>query len=396
MKIAIVVHGRWDAFDLARELNQRGHAVRLLTNYPRWAVTRWGVRPASVRGFWQHGVLARVVERFGGRTVARRAEPVLHQMFGRWAASTLRREGWDVVYAFSGVAEESLLQLAGRARLRLLVRESAHIRAQDRLLRDEEGRTGAPQDRPSPWMIGREEREYAQADAIRVLSSFSRQSFIDEGVPPHKVRLVLSGVHLSTFRASDAIVEERCARILSGAPLRVLNVGTFAFRKGVWDTAAIIRELGTSRCEYRFVGPIAPEAMPIAAGLRHVAEFTPKQPQNELPSAYAWGDIFMLPAIEDGFAAVLAQAAAAALPILTTPNGAGSDLVHEGETGWILPIRSPDAFVERLRWADTHRAELADMVRDIHQRFRPRDFGQVAEDLERLCADLVGSNGVRV
>jgi glycosyltransferase involved in cell wall biosynthesis len=239
-------------------------------------------------------------------------------------------------------------------------------------------------------MIAREEREYAFADAIRVLSSFARDTFIEQGIDAGKVKLVLSGVQLATFRPSEDAIAQRIERIRSGAPLRVLNVGTFAFRKGVWDAAAIVRALGTERFQFRFVGPVATEARTLVAELQQFATFVPKQPQAELPRSYAWGDVFMLPTIEDGFAAVLAQAAAAGLPIVTTPNGAGRDLVHDGRSGWILPIRTPDAFVDRLRWADAHRSELADMVREIHAQFHPRDFAEVAADLERTCEECLG------
>jgi glycosyltransferase involved in cell wall biosynthesis len=149
--------------------------------------------------------------------------------------------------------------------------------------------------------------------------------------------------------------------------------------------------LGTARFEYRFVGPVASEATKLATHLRSTATFVRKQPQSELPATYAWGDVFMLPTIEDGFPAVLAQAAAAGLPILTTPNGAGWDLVHDDQNGWVLPIRSPDRFVERLRWADAHRRELSEMVRASHAVVRVRDSADVAADFERLCADYIGT-----
>ncbi len=55
------------------------------------------------------------------------------------------------------------------------------------------------------------------------------------------------------------------------------------------------------------------------------------------------------------------------------------------ESGWVLPIRAPDAFVERLQWCDQHRKELAHMVRRIHEQFKPRDWAEVAADFESLC-----------
>jgi len=107
VKIAIVVHGRWDAFDLVRELDRRNQDVRLLTNYPARIVTRFGVRQHLVRSFWPHGVLSRAAGRLGSANHRARLEPFLHSLFGRWAAASLRREACDVVYCFSGVAEEA-------------------------------------------------------------------------------------------------------------------------------------------------------------------------------------------------------------------------------------------------------------------------------------------------
>src|SRR5204863_5411399 len=99
------------------------------------------------------------------------------------------------------------------------------------------------------------------------------------------------------------------------------------------------------------------------------------------------GDIFMFPTIEDGFAVVLAQAHASALPVLTTPNCCGPDLVTEGGNGWIIPIRHPQGFVDRLRWCDANRPALADMVRRLYASHRVRTWDDVALDFERMCVE---------
>jgi glycosyltransferase involved in cell wall biosynthesis len=386
LKIAIVVHGRFHAFDLARELLRQGHLVTLLTNYPKWAVERFDVPPEHVRSFWPHGVLTRAAWKLAQYDVLPYQEAWWHSLFGRWARAQLERETWDVVHPWSGAAEEPLRALAGRPTLRLLMRCSTHIRTQARLLQEEQRRTGAPQEQPSPWIVAREEREYALADKIAVLSTFSRDSFVAEGVRPDRLGVLFPGARLGAFRPPPEVVEARCRRIASGEPLRVLNVGTFSFRKGMWDLAAAVRALGGDRFRFRFVGPVAKEARGLAAALRPEATFVPKQPQGDLPAAYAWGDVFVLPTIEDGYQYVLAQAAAAALPIVTTPNGAGRDLVRDDANGWVVPVRDPEAVVRRLRWCDDNRAALAAMVRRMYHQFRPRDWADLAADFAALCA----------
>jgi glycosyltransferase involved in cell wall biosynthesis len=95
--------------------------------------------------------------------------------------------------------------------------------------------------------------------------------------------------------------------------------------------------------------------------------------------------VFVFPTIQDGFAVVLAQAQAAGLPLLATTNCAGPDLIREGETGWVLPIRAPEAFAERLRRADAHREALAEVARRVYEDYTPRAWADVAVEFVALC-----------
>jgi glycosyltransferase involved in cell wall biosynthesis len=394
LKIAVIVQGRFHAFDLSLALLRRGHDVTIFTNYPKWAVKRFGFPAENARSFWMHGVSSRIASKLQSRNLIPDCEERLHTMFGRDVAAELVKEHWDVVHPWSGVAEETLQALEGKPTLRVLMRGSAHIATQSELLDEEEKRTGTPQDRPSPWMISREMREYKMTDKIVALSSFARESFIANGLSPQKVSLLPLGSSLEMFRPSPQAIEERCRRILSGQPLRVLFVGTLSFRKGLYDLAHVVKKLNglfpnNNRFLFRFIGPVAPEAASLEAELNGLVEFIPKRPQADLVNWYSWGDIFIFPTIEDGYAVVLAQASVSGLPVLTTTNSGGPDLIKNDETGWILPIRSPQLFVERLLWCEAHRKELAAMARRIYNDFKPRDWGDVAADFESICVNAI-------
>jgi glycosyltransferase involved in cell wall biosynthesis len=379
-KIAIVVHGRFYAFDLARALLARNHDVYLFTNYPKWAVARFGFPVERVRSYWLHGVHTRVLGSVRNKLHTPFPEPWLHESFGGWAARTVTREEWDAVYCFSGVAEELFTALNGSPCVRWLVRASSHIRVQATILQEEERRAGVPIDKPSDWMIAREEREYRLADVILTVSSFAKETF--HGTEAFgKVVSIPLGVDVGDFRAVPAAIEARRQRISDGDKLRVLYVGTKSFRKGLIDLANIASELG-ARFEFRLVGPAEPQAGDLLKKLSTHAQVLPGVPQAELPAVYAWGDLFIFPTVEDGFPVVLAQANASGLPILATTNCGASDFVRIGETGWILPIRSPNAFRERLEWCDEHREELAGMATRIHGQFQPRTWDHVARDYE--------------
>jgi glycosyltransferase involved in cell wall biosynthesis len=388
MKIAIIAHGRFHAFDLVPELLKRGHDVTLFTNYPRWAVARFGVPLHCVRTFPVHGVVSRAVGRLRDKT-GWSFDAWIHPWFSRWAARQLRRESWDVVHAWTGVAEEIYSEPSLRTSCKMVMRGSAHIQTQAEILAAEEVRVRRRIDQPSKWMILREQREYDLADKIMVLSSFAFDSFRERGVPESRLRLLPLGSEVGAFRPAADVIQARKARIASGAPIRVLYVGGVCYRKGLLDLREIVGKEST-RFDFRFIGPVWPEAESIVSALRGQAEFVGKIPHKKLAPEYAWGDVFIFPTIEDGYAAVLAQASAAALPILTTANCAGPDLVREGRTGWVLPIRNPQAFIERLNWCDSHRGELAEMVTAAWSEFRTRNWFDVAVDFEELCTSTIG------
>jgi glycosyltransferase involved in cell wall biosynthesis len=383
LKIAVVVHGRFHAFDLARELLRLGHDVVLFTNYPAFVARRFGIPAERVRSFLAHGIGSRLLWRLFPGGLDGKVEQWGNSIFGRWAAKEVMRQEWDAVIGFSGVSEEIFQGLANKPTLKVLQRGSAHIRVQRQILLEEERRVGCPLDKPSDWIVAREEREYALADLIHVLSKFADRSFADQGVDQERLFILRLGVNTAAFRASPEVIKTRCQRVLDGEALRVLNVGTFSYRKGAADWAGIVNDLPLSRFRFRFVGPLAHETRRLYRQLKGKAEFLGKRPQHELPRQYEWGDVFVLPTIEDGFAVVLCQALAAGLPLLTTANCAGPDLICEGRSGWIIPIRSTEALIERLLWLEAQRRELVKAIQCAYDAHRNLDWSGTGVQAER-------------
>ena len=362
MKIAVVVHGRFHAFDLARELIGLGHHVLLLTNYPQKWPEKFGVPAGNVRSLVAHGVLARAALAMGKAAGNEKLwEPFLHQWFGRWAAKMIEQNPVDASHCFTGVALETLTDLRAGQKVRSLVRGSSHIRLQREILDEEEKRAGRRIEKPSNWMIRREEFEYHASDLIICLSEFAQESFLRQGFQNKQLLLNPLGVQQKLFQAPADVHEARQKRILRGR-LRVLTTGTFSLRKGALDYVAIAEQM-SDRMEFIFRGDIAPDARFLMNRARKGIQFLPRTDQDKLPQDYFQSDLFLFPTLEDGYAAVLAQASAAGLPILATTNCGARDFLTEGKDAWIFPIRRPDLMVKRLEWCDQNRECLAGIAR---------------------------------
>jgi len=149
-------------------------------------------------------------------------------------------------------------------------------------------------------------------------------------------------------------------------PLRLLFAGTMSQRKGLADLFAALRLLDRRDVELSVLGtPLAPlsfyrDAWP---HFRHESS----RPHPQVLALMDTCDVLVLPSIVEGRALVQQEALSRGLPLLVTPNAGGEDLVVPGETGWLVPIRDPEALAERIAWFAEHRGGLPAM-REAAQR----------------------------
>ena len=140
-------------FDLAREVRKLGHPVGLFAAYPFFKVDSDLKSCARTRSFWM------LLHRLRGRLLS--GEPYTwwdHQIlrdFGRWLASDIESEKFDVLDALDGTGLE-----AGRAMQRLgktwiCNRGSTHVLTQKQLLEEEHRKWGAPAPKFDPRVMER-------------------------------------------------------------------------------------------------------------------------------------------------------------------------------------------------------------------------------------------------
>ncbi|MBA4300746.1 MAG: glycosyltransferase family 1 protein [Cyclobacterium sp.] len=71
--------------------------------------------------------------------------------------------------------------------------------------------------------------------------------------------------------------------------------------------------------------------------------------RQDIPMVMAGFDIFVLPSIlPDSFPTVILEAMAAGKPVVATRSGGASEMVKDGETGFLIPISSVEKGVEAL------------------------------------------------
>jgi len=181
------------------------------------------------------------------------------------------------------------------------------------------------------------QRAYLAAAAMVTWSHLAADSLAaDYGVPSARIHVIRPGVDLARFRPPAERRRE--------GPVRVLFVGGDFVRKGGADLLDAMRGLVEVEVD---VVTTADVAVPPDVQCRVHRGLAPGD--QRLVELYGQADLFALPTRGDCLPQVLAEAAAAGLPIVATPIGAVPEVVQDGRNGLLVPVGTPSELRLALR-----------------------------------------------
>ena len=197
--------------------------------------------------------------------------------------------------------------------------------------------------------LERKTRELELADVI-----VGPGSFVINSLPEwskYKIKIV------SPFGSPENNYEKKTSNSNLDIPLRVLFVGSMGQRKGLGDLFEAINLLNGTAIELVVLGSLL---APMDFYRSQLLNFTyePGRSHKEVLKLMRSCDVFCLPSIVEGRALVVQEAMSQGLPIIITSNTGGEDLVIEGETGFLIPIRSPNMIAEKIKWFVENREQV--------------------------------------
>ena len=250
----------------------------------------------------------------------------------------------NCVVAYVGFGLPAFRAPVGERKCNVLNYPIAHHR-QQRKTREEEcqlepefASTWPGFDHWAPGFEAQLDEEIEIADGILVGSSYARDSFVAEGVPHEKLRVVPYGVDLETFwPATEPVAREK---------FEVVYAGQLTQRKGISYLLRGYQQFERRDSRLTIIGSTV-EGMAPFLPYRHLFRHVPHLTRPALAHMYRQSDVFVFPTLVEGMPLVVLEAMACGLPVIVTANGPG-DLVRDGVDGFIVPQRDPDAISERL------------------------------------------------
>jgi glycosyltransferase involved in cell wall biosynthesis len=206
---------------------------------------------------------------------------------------------------------------------------------------------------------------YNQFDKILAPSPTTARILESKGF--ENVTLWQRGIDVERF--SPALRDQNLRKNYAphGEPM-LLFVGRLVKEKDLDDLIEVDRRLKKMSEKFKIVvvgdGPMRDELereLPDAV-------FTGYLHGNDLSVMYASADIFVFPSTTETFGNVILESLASGLPVVTVDKGGVSDLVRNGETGFICKSNSPDDLTEKITLL-LHDNELRGKFAKAGQRF---------------------------
>ncbi len=241
------------------------------------------------------------------------------------------------------------------------------------------------------------ERLLAQgADRIICASQSEYETLLDQyQTPPSRIMSIPCGVDTERFRPLGRTRARRILGLPFDSPL-ALFVGRLDRLKGIDILLQATAEVQT---DFRLllIGGDAKDAkhkaelqqMAADLGITDRILFLDAVPHDTIPLYYNAADVCVVPSYYESFGMVALEAMACGIPVVASRVGGLQETVRDGQTGFLVPWRSPSALAARLDQLlldHALRRRLGREARSAAERFR---WSEVATQVENVYHEMV-------
>jgi glycosyltransferase involved in cell wall biosynthesis/predicted metal-dependent phosphoesterase TrpH len=191
---------------------------------------------------------------------------------------------------------------------------------------------------------------YGQLDTVFVNSEEYRQSWINRGLDPVKLKIFPRGLDTELFNPArrDPAFWEKYG-VATNGEVRLLYVGRISREKDLDVLANAYHRLRDEGLSVQlFVVGQGPYSQALSEILPD-AVFTGYLTGVELATAYASADVFAFPSTTDTFGNVIIEAQASGVPVVVSDSGGPKELVDDKTNGLVTKSHDVDDFTRAIR-----------------------------------------------
>lgn len=355
-KIQVIISciGKFHAFDLAEQLNKHGMLEKFYTSYSsiKNPLGKHLVSRRDRENIPKDKISTILPIAFGIKIYN---NPYFwNELFDRWIAWKIKRSNATVFIGWSGMSLHSLQAAKKKGMITILERGSSHISYQKKIL-TEEYNTVHQVFHFNDKVEKKELIEYQEANYISVPSQFVYDSFITYGIDVQK--LIKNNYGASNLFSNTPDIKKQGKFI-------IIYLGALMVRKGLTYLFQALNQIDIPEEAYEvwFIGVVRKELkLEIETSRKENWKFKGHIPQHKLLELLSHGDVGIAPSLEEGLSMVIPQVLKCGIPVIATTNTGGEDIIIENKSGFIVPIRNPDAIAEKIQFLYDNPTKLVEM-----------------------------------
>ncbi len=174
------------------------------------------------------------------------------------------------------------------------------------------------------------------------------------GVPARRISTIYNGVDVETYMARSQEVRRQEKAKLGFSPREILigSVGTLYWVKDPQTLLTAAAMLLKKRDDVSFLwvgdGHLKNKLQVRAKELGIERKVLYLGVRDDIPNILTALDIFVLPSIIEGLSYSILEAMASSLPVVATDVGGNSELIKNGENGYLIPPKKPEILADVL------------------------------------------------
>ncbi len=150
----------------------------------------------------------------------------------------------------------------------------------------------------------------------------------------------------------------------SNDKLVIISVGRLAWKKGYEYGLQAVAKLKQKNIPFEYLiiadgNYEQPVRFAISElGLENDVQLLGGKSPGEIKVALSKADVFLHPAVSEGFSNAVLEAQAMGLPVITTSADGLSENIQDGKTGFVVPVYDTNALADKLEWCNSNRDKL--------------------------------------
>lgn len=340
-----------------------------------WAERRLqGIPPNLIKRMWLPEIIQKGIVKFGGSY--EQSNRAHDEYFGRSAAAMMG--DCAAVHFVNGVGVEAARKAKKIGAKVICDMRQEHPDVQEDMLRSEATELGIPFT-PSNSGKRRILEEIALADHIFCPSSYAKRTFIERGIDDRKLVVCPYGVNTASFLPRKPETRRK--------EFTVFFLGSLGVRKGIHYLLEGYKQADLKNARLLLAGPIDLEFRPFLHKYEGLFEHLGRIPHSKVHEYYQQSDVFVLPSLADAYPLVALEAMSSGLPVIVSENTGTAGIINEGQEGFIVPIRNPQAIAEKLVFLSENRDQCFSMGAAATAKIKTLNW----DNYGKLCTDFYGS-----